>query len=147
MPFSLGAIRDGIQTVLASVTIGDKKLKVYDTVPDRDLVVPAAVVQPAMIRYQEAFKGGLVEVRMTITLLTPRGSDRVGQNQLDALLSAGTGMTSSIVDALEDAPTLNGSADSSGVEVDHEIEYGVTDINGATYWRAEIALKVLRERL
>jgi hypothetical protein len=142
MAFDVAAIRDGVKTRLATIT----GLRCYDTIPDRDIVVPAAVVQPSAIRYQEAFKGGLVEARMRITIITSAGTDRVGQDQLDAYLSAGTGMTKSIVDALEGDKTLNGSADSSGIEVEHEIDYGKTVINEITYWKADVDLKVLRER-
>lgn len=142
MAFNLAAIRDGIKTNLATIA----GLRVYDTIPSADLVVPAAVVQPAKIRYQEAFKGGLVEAIMRVTILCSAADARSGQDQLDAFLSAGTGQTSSIVDAIEADKTLNGSADSSAVQVEHEIDYGRAEVNGSAYWKADIDIKVLRAR-
>lgn len=143
MAFNLGAIRDGVKTRLDTIS----GLRVYDTIPlNKDIVVPAAVVQPARIRYQEAFKGGCVEAIIRITVLTSAADARIGQDELDAFLSAGTGMTNSIVDALEADKTLNSSADSSAIQVDHEIDYGPAVINESTYWKADIELKVLRAR-
>lgn len=142
MAFDLAALRDGVKTRLATID----GLSTYDTIPDRDLAVPAAVVQPAQIRYQEAFKKGLVEVRMRVTILTSASSDRVGQDQLDGYLSAGTGQSASIVDAIEADPTLDGAADSSAVDVDFDIDYGRTVVNEAAYWKADLQLKILRAR-
>lgn len=141
MAFDLAAIRDGVKTSLQAI----EGLRVYDTIPTADLAVPAAVVQPVRIRYQEAFKGGLVEAHMRITLLVG-GDDRAAQNALDGYLSAGTGMTLSIVDAIEADKTLNGSADSSAVLVDHDIDYGRAEVAGAAYWKADIEIRVLRAR-
>lgn len=142
MAFDLGAIRDGLQVRLQTVS----GLRVFDLIPDRDIAVPAAVVQPVRISYQLAFKRGPVDARLRVTLLTSAGNDRSGQDQLDAYLSAGTGETSSIVDAIEADPTLGGAADSAAIDPDFEIDYGRAVINDTTYWKADVQVKVLRSR-
>lgn len=142
MAFDLGAIRDGVKDRLATIS----GLRVYDVIPDRDLAVPAAVVQPVRISYQQAFKRGPVDARLRVTILTSAGSDRTGQDQLDAYLSAGTGESSSIVDAIEADPTLGGAADNAAVDPDFEIDYGRAVVNDTTYWKADVQIKVLRSR-
>lgn len=157
MAFDLGAICLGIKTRLATVQVGPNttdRLRAYDVIPASDLAVPAAVVQPSSIRYQEAFSGGLVEAQFRITLLTSDSSSRSGQNLLHDMLSAGTGMTSSVVAALETDKTfpttlddpLTATCDSSGIVTDFEIDLGRAVINEAAYWKADLMLRVLRAR-
>lgn len=142
MAFDVSAIRDGVKTALSTID----GLRPYDIIPDRDLVVPAAVVQPVKIGFTEAFGRGPVDLRLRVTLLTSAGNDRTGQDQLDGFLSAGTGQTTSVVDALEADRTLGGSVDSLGIDPDFEIDYGRAEINGITYWKADVQVFVLRSR-
>lgn len=142
MSFDLGAIRDGIKATLATID----GLRCYDIIPDSDLVVPAAVVQPVTISHKETYGRGPVYCLLRVTLFTSAGSDRVGQDTLDALLSAGTGQTTSVIDAIEADPTLGGSVDSSGIDPDSEIDYGKAEVNGVIYWKADVHIKTLRSR-
>lgn len=141
MSFSVAAIRDGVKDRLATIS----GLRVYDIIPAADLVVPAAVVQPAVIRYQEAMAGGLVELHIRITVLTSNAT-RTGQDQLDGYLSAGTGQTTSIANVFNTGRTLGGIVADVALLPDFEIDYGVTEVNGFTYWKADLMLRVLADR-
>lgn len=140
MALDIAAIRDGVATRLATVS----GLRVHDTIPD-DITPPAAVVQVASVKYQEAFAGGLAEVRLRVTLVASKSSDRSGQNKLDAYLSSGTGQSSSIVDAIEADPTLDGSVDSAAIS-DDDIDYGVATFGSTDYWKADLYVVALRDR-
>lgn len=162
MAFVLADIRDGTKAVLATVALpgGDssKKIRAYDIIPDSDIVVPAVVIQPVSIGHKESYGRGPVLLRLRLTILVSAGTDRVGQDQLDAFLSAGTGATSSIIDALEtypglptdltDATTVTATAtvDSSCIDPDSEIDYGKAEVSGSVYWKADVYLKILRSR-
>lgn len=150
MAFDLGLIRDGAKAVLSTID----GLRCYDIIPDSDIAVPAAVVQPVSIGHKETYGRGPVLLRLRVTLLTSAGSDRVGQDQLDAFLSAGTSQTTSIIDALEAYPTLpttvtnlaTSTVDSSCIDPDSEIDYGKAVVNETVYWKADVYLKILRSR-
>lgn len=142
MAFDVGAIRSGLKTRLETI----EGLRSFDLIPDRDVPVPAAVVQPVRISYEETFGRGIVQAWFRITILVSAGNDRTGQNRLDAYLSAGTGQTLSIVDAIEADKSLGGSVDSSGIDPDFEIDYGRTVVNEVTYWKADVQVKILRSR-
>jgi hypothetical protein len=107
MALDVGGIRDGLETRLATIT----GLRTYDVVPANPQV-PAAVVAPddPFVDYLQAMQGGLVEVRFAIVLLVRMSTDRGWQDALDSYLSAGTGETSSVFDAIRGDKTLGGVA-------------------------------------
>lgn len=135
---NIASIRDGLKTRLATVS----GLRAFDTIP-MEFVPPAAVVVPddPFIDYHEAFKGGLCLVRFRVTLLASRASERTGQDKLDSLLSAGTGQSSSILDAVDGDRTLGGTV--SDCVVDEAVDYGTTDVAGNSYWKADLRLRIL----
>jgi hypothetical protein len=142
MAFDLAAIRQGVKSLLE--TVGG--LHCYDQVPGADIAAPAAVVQPVNVSYVQAMGRGPVDVRIRVTLLVSAASDRSGQTLLDGLLSAGTGMALSIVDAIEADRTLGGTVDSVSIDPEFDIDYGRAVINETTYWKADVQLKALRSR-
>lgn len=138
----VAAVRDGLKVRLATVD----GLRAYDTIPD-SIAVPAAVVVPdePFIDYLVAMQGGSVQLNFRVTLLTSRSSSRSGQDLLDDLLSAGTGETRSVFDAIRADKTLGGVvADTIPFEAG---DYGMTDIEGQQYMKADIRVRVHAGRL
>lgn len=136
---NLAAIRDGLETRLATVS----GLRAHDTVPDT-LVPPAAVVVPERVDYHVAMRKGLCAVRFRVQVVAQRVAERSGQDLLDGYLSAGTGLTSSLVDAIEADRTLGGAA--SDVVVEAASAYGPVTYGGVDYLGAELAVVVYTPR-
>ena len=99
-------IREGIKTNLSVIS----GLAVHP-VMGGSVNPPAALIQPAddFIDYHTANAKGLCTIRFNLQLLVGRQDERRAQEALDAYLSAGTGETKSVVDAIEADKTLNGS--------------------------------------
>jgi len=135
------AIRDAIKSELAGIA----GLHCYDTIPDSPKS-PAAVVVPddPFIDYQQAMRGGQVEVYFKITLLTSTASTRGGQDVLDAMLSAGAGMTSSVIDAL--GSQALGEVAAGAFVVTEARDYGQTTIDQTTFWKADLHITLLTSR-
>ena len=74
-------------------------------------VFPAAVVMPSPDRYvgyHQSFGLGASDVALTVQLMVQRGDARSADEQLDAFLSSGAGLTDSVVDAIGADRTLGG---------------------------------------
>lgn len=134
MALDIGAIRTGYVTRLATVT----GLRVYRTVAG-DLAPPAAVIAPAddFLDYHMAHAKGLVKLSWRILVATSKTLEPAGQDLLDDYLSAGTGQTRSIIDAIEADRTLSGTVDDTLVSVARS--YGPIQWNETlTYFGAEL---------
>lgn len=134
MALDIGAIRTGYVTRLATAT----GLRVYRTVAG-DLAPPAAVIAPAddFIDYHLAHAKGLVKLSWRILVATSKTLEPAGQDLLDDYLSAGTGQTRSIIDAIEADRTLSGTVDDTLVSVARS--YGPIQWNETlTYFGAEL---------
>jgi hypothetical protein len=80
---SMAAIRDAVKTTLdAALT----DVYLYDIVPDLP-TLPAVFVQPLTADFDAAFGRGLDTWEFDLVVLTARGSDRAGQDKLDALVN------------------------------------------------------------
>lgn len=137
-------IRDGLKTALETVT----GLRAYDTFNDDITVttVGGAVVVPddPFIDYLQAMQGGLAVLNFRVVLLASRATERTGQDTIDALLSAGTGETKSVVDALRANKTLGGKAHDT---VPHTArDYGTTEIGDVSYTKADLLVRVQAAR-
>lgn len=124
MAFDVGAQRAGLATRLATVT----GLRVATTVPD-DVIPPMAVLAPAdpFIDYDLAMGKGLAEAHWRIIVAVSKTAGAAAQDLLDDYLSAGTGQTLSIIDALEADKTLGGAVQHLHVEAPRA--YGVLQLN------------------
>lgn len=140
---NVATIRDGLKARVALVT---SLRHTYDTVPNGEVVVPAAVVVPDddFVSYAETIGAGIVTLRFRVTLLASMGSDRTAQDRLDAYLSTGTGVTSSVVDALIGDRTLGGAA--STTVVTRAGDYGITEVAGNRYWKVDLFVSVTARR-
>lgn len=130
----LGAQRTGLEARLETVT----GLHVYRTVPG-DILAPAAVVTPAdeFLDYHLAHQKGLASATWRVIVATSKVMDAAGQDLLDAYLSAGSGHTRSLIDAIEGDKTLGGVVDSTHVSVGRS--YGEVKWNEtASYFGAEL---------
>lgn len=130
----LAAQRTGIETRLETVS----GLMVYRTIPG-DIIAPAAVVTPAddFLDYHLAHQKGLASATWRVIVATSKVMDALGQDLLDAYLSAGSGHTKSLIDAIEAGGTLGGVVDHSHVTVGRS--YGEVKWNEtASYFGAEL---------
>lgn len=142
MALDIGAQRTGLSTRLATVT----GLRVYRTVPG-DVNPPAAMCVPAetFIDYHRAMAKGLTETNWRVLVATSRTVEAAGQDLLDDYLSAGTGQTRSLIDALEADKTLAGTVDDLHVSIGRS--YGQMQWNETTsYYGAELLVAVLVDR-
>lgn len=106
------------------------------------------------VTFNDANAGGLSTVRLNLEVWVRAADMRTGSNRLDALLSAGTGESRSVIDAL-----MGIGNDPSGV--DHSLADEADDIviddavqvrsevedNGERFLVAELGLRVMTERL
>ncbi|HWA67157.1 MAG TPA: hypothetical protein VG899_12415 [Mycobacteriales bacterium] len=123
MALDLVAIRAALQAAIGTID----GMRVYPTIPEKP-EFPAAVVALSpdeTVNYNVAMQRGLAEANFEVVLLVPlaKGFDRA-QKQIDGYLSAGTGQTSSVIDALEADKTLDGAV--SHCYVSAATGYGTT---------------------
>lgn len=78
---SFSTIRTAIKTTLGGIS----GLRVFDTVEDM-VNVPAAVLIPASINFNEAMARGTDSYEFDLIVVVSRADSRSGQNQLDVLL-------------------------------------------------------------
>jgi hypothetical protein len=132
---NLAAIRDGLKGVIDNVT----DLRAFDVIPENDMPVPLAVVVPGdpYVSYQEAMQRGMAYVRFRVVLIATKG--QVGQAKIDELLSSGTGLTGSLVDALEAERTWGGTVHDSVIET--ASDRGLADVNAVTYEKVDLVLR------
>jgi len=109
MAATIAEAADGLETQLATVT----GLRVFDHVPDV-FSPPSAFVLPDSIDYWEAFRGGDVQMRFTVTVVVGRTAERASQKSLYGYMSYSG--TTSIRAAIEADRTLGGAVQTSIVE-------------------------------
>ena len=100
---NLPDVRSAITSALQTIP----RFRVYDTFPGQ-ISPPAAVLALGPGRYEEDFDGAIV-VQYTAVVLLSRADDSKAQHALDKYLSSGYG---TIVDAINEDPTLAGTVDS-----------------------------------
>lgn len=111
MGLDLQTIRGALATQLRAFV--SSQVNVYDGyIPDSP-TPPAIIVGPdpdTYITYHESFsQTGLAAVHFRLTVITPPGPGVDGQIALDSFLSAGTGTTNSVLDALDADRTFAGT--------------------------------------
>ncbi len=138
MALDIGAIRSGLATRLATVS----GLKVY-RVAAGELSPPAAVVLPSgddFLDYHRAMAKGLTRTSWRIVVATSKTLEASGQDLLDDYLSAGTGQSKSLIDAIEGDKTLGGAVDDTHVSVARA--YGPVQWNETlAYFGAELRVE------
>ena len=125
-------MRAGLATNMGTIT----GLRTYADIPD-DPMMPAAVVQLGSVSYDQAFKKGLTEYSFVITVIFGRVATQQAQQNLDALISTGSG---SLKTAIESDRTLGGNAfDTRVSEMTNITSVTIGDI---TYLSADFAVTV-----
>ena len=125
-------MRAGLATNMNTIT----GLRTYADIPDNP-AMPAAVVQLASVSYNQAFKKGLTEYSFVITVIFGRVATKQAQQNLDALISTGSG---SLKTAIEVDRTLGGNAfDTRVSEMTNITSVTIGDI---TYLSADFAVTV-----
>jgi hypothetical protein len=140
--FDVEAVRSGIKTTIEANVVG---LRVY-TWASASISTPAIVVTTGdpFLSYHVANAKGLVEARFDLTILVGRASEIRSQELLDEYLSAGTGASKSIIDALESDRTLGGSV--SDCIVTEASAYFTTDAGEASLAGATLTLAAYAPR-
>ena len=132
---SFSTIRTAIKTTLADNISG---LRVYDTIDDM-INVPACVVVPTSIDFNEAMARGTDKYDFDVLVVVSRADSRSGQNQLDSFIN-GSG-SNSIRQAIFQNSTL-GQSDTSAV-VTTMTDYGGTyAVNGVESIGARLGVTV-----
>ena len=125
-------MRAGLATNMGTIT----GLRTYADIPDNP-AMPAAVVQLASVSYNQAFNKGLTEYSFVITVIFGRVATVQAQQNLDALISTGSG---SLKTAIESDRTLDGNAfDTRVSEMTNITSVTIGDI---TYLSADFAVTV-----
>lgn len=130
---SLASIRTGLKTRLATIT----GINAYDVAPGTPNL-PAAMVLPGSIEFDESMGRGSDLLTFEVRLLVAESTMELSQTQLDAYL-AGSG-ASSVKAAIEGDATLAGAAD--WTRVTRVVSYGQIEHNGVTYLGARFAVEV-----
>lgn len=120
---TLGQVRDGLQTRLATIS----GLRTHATWPDT-VNPPAALVRPLGSTFDQRYGNGTV-IHFEIVLVLQLGTLRTAQDALDAYLDPSG--ASSIVAAIEGDRTLGGYADTLAVLGWHD--YGGLEIGTVAY--------------
>ena len=132
---SFSTIRTAIKTTLADNISG---LRVYDTIDDM-INVPACVVVPTSIDFNEAMARGTDKYDFDVLVVVSRADSRSGQNQLDSFIN-GSG-SNSIRQAIFQNSTL-GQSETSAV-VTTMTDYGGTyAVNGVESIGARLGVTV-----
>jgi len=130
---TVGAIRDGISTNLATISgLRTSALMMESPNP------PIAIVAPESISFDTAMGRGLDTYQFTVLCIVGRASERSAQNKLDAYC-APTG-AGSIKTAIESNRTLSGAC--SDLRVVDLRNYGDLVIADTTYLAAEFRVAV-----
>ena len=125
-------MRAGLATNMGTIS----GLRTYADIPD-DPMMPAAVVQLGSVSYNQAFNKGLTEYNFVVTVIFGRLATKQAQQNLDALISTGTG---SLKTAIESDRTLGGNAyDTRVAEMTNITSVTIGDI---TYLSADFAVTV-----
>ena len=88
-----------------------RSLACYDLQPATTPQFPCVIVRPAdqFVGYHETFGEVLTDVQLELVVMASGTSDLDSQIAVLDLMSAGTGMTSSVIDAIEADRTLGGA--------------------------------------
>ena len=117
-----------------------------DSIPagqgDVVMVAPA----PTLIDYQQAMRGGLAYVNLSLLLLIQMTEPRAAFGRLNELASSGTGETRSITDALMTGDRTFGGV-CGDIVVDDLSNVRAEQVDSARYLTAEIGVRVLVGRL
>lgn len=143
MALDLAAIRAGLATRLATIT----GLTVADAGIDNIPAPPAAIVLPGNdtgVDYHQSFGSGLCQVPYRVVILVGRDTIVASQDLLDSYLSAGTGQTVSVLDAIYSDETLGGTVEH--VKVDGFDTYGRLEWGGVDWLGAVVNLTVRQKR-
>ncbi len=132
---SFSTIRTAIKTTLADNISG---LRVYDTIDDM-INVPACVVVPTSIDFNEAMARGTDKYDFDVLVVVSRADSRSGQNQLDSFIN-GSG-SNSIRQAIFQNSTL-GQSDTSAVVTTMSDYGGTYAVNGVESIGARLGVTV-----
>jgi hypothetical protein len=108
----LSTIRDALATRIDGVTGVRAFGRMPGNIPTSSEANTAVIVMPdpdQYVSYWEAFKGGCAEVRFRLLIICQLADFPAAQKRVDELMSAGTGSTMSLLDAVQADRTLGGT--------------------------------------
>ena len=129
---TIGAIRDGLQTRLATIS----GLHAHDIWPE-PVITPAAVVLPSNVGVDGVFSGEQFDT-YDVVVIVQASTMRIAQDALDPYISRSG--ASSVQAALEGDGTLAGAA--QFLIFDGWTDYGKAEIDGLDYLQAKGQVRV-----
>ena len=142
---NIGVIRSGLADRIKVCTNVERA---YAFMPD-SLVLPCAVIAPGetFVSYPETINRGTSAIMFRVILFASRSSDKSGQALIDTWLATGSGLTTSVVEALHDNTVpLGGGART--VLVEQATDYGIwADSSGVEYFKCDLMVKVMANRV
>lgn len=117
-----------------------------DNVPAGQGDVVMVTPSPTLIDYQQAMRGGLAYVNLSLLLFVQMTSERAAFGRLNDLASSGTGEARSIIDVLMEGDRTFGGV-CGDIVVDDLTNVRAEVVDGARYLTAEFGLRVLVGRL
>lgn len=141
-------IRTALKTRLDAATM-TRPVAVYDYVDDPDAVTQYPFIfmgHAEPIGYEITFGSqGIAELPLRVEVRAQAADNRSAEKVLDDLLSAGTGATSSLYDAINADRTLGGACRTLLIESASPPQPRTT-ANGINYWSASYTLKIQASR-
>lgn len=143
----IGTIRTALKTRLDAASM-TRAVAVYDYVDDRDAVTqyPCIFIGHAdPVDYAITFgSAGIAELPLEVEVRAQAADQRSAEKVLDDLLSAGTGATSSVYDAINADRTLGGACRTLTVVAASPPRPG-SNQNGV-YWTTSYTIKIYASR-
>lgn len=122
--------------------------RAYAFMPD-SLVLPCVVIAPGetFVEYPETINRGMSTITFRAILFASRANDKAGQALLDTWLNTGTGLTTSVVEALHDTTIPLGGGGQT-CTVLQASDYGIwADSSGTEYFKVDLVIKVVVSRV
>lgn len=144
----IGTIRAALKTRLDAATM-TRSVAVYDYCDDRDAVTqyPCIFIGHAdPIEYAVTYGAqGIAQMSFEVEVRTQAADNRSAEKVLDDLLSAGTGATSSLYDAICADRTLGGTCHTLTVVAATPPRKGVAN-GGTIYWSSTYTVTIAASR-
>mgnify|MGYP001607420649 CR=1 FL=1 len=140
---NLTDILEGIETILKDNVTG---AKAYPYPPDAVNHTPAVLILPTEEPFEDpeqAFGGNTFKLTVLLTVLVASGDPESGWKQLMNMLDP-TAAGTSVIKALRDNPTLNSTADSSGVTAVRNVGRKLYGEPPTSFFGADLVLEVYK---
>jgi hypothetical protein len=126
MALDIVALREAVAATIRSGI--DREVNVYEYEPATP-ICPAVIIRPSTledsVEFIRTMRNPAYNVKLEIWCLTDTGVSSDGQRLLDQMLSAGSGQTTSVRDALDADNTLGGVVESGGLTIESQRHRGM----------------------